>query len=119
MATNWSIMAARAQMEQVNLEEFNLKDMKSTEDWSTTYVLIQSFIKQLTLVVNQCFFHACNKNDHLQLRPEAAVILQFLRCLGNVTSWNIRLYVGKPTFYLMPYSNLPVPLILTKIFSSK
>ena len=32
MATNWSIMAAGAQMEQVELEEFNLKDMKSTED---------------------------------------------------------------------------------------
>ena len=32
MATNWSIIAARAQMEQVNLEEFYLEDMKSTED---------------------------------------------------------------------------------------
>ena len=31
MATNWSIMAARAQMELVKLEEFNLKGMKSTE----------------------------------------------------------------------------------------
>ena len=86
-------MAARAQMEQVKLEEFNLKDMKSTEDKSTTYVLIKSFIKQLALVVKQCFFHACNKSDHLQLRPEAAIILQFLHCLGNVTSWNIRLKV--------------------------
>ena len=54
-------MAARAQMEQVKLEEFNLKGMKSTEDQSTTYILIQSFIKQLTLVVKECFFHACNK----------------------------------------------------------
>ena len=63
-------MAARAQMEQVKLEEFKLKGMKSMEDWSTTYVLIESFIKQLTLVVKQYFFHACNKNDHLQLRPE-------------------------------------------------
>ena len=61
-------MAARAQMEQVKLEEFNLKGMKSSEDQSTAYVLIQSFIKQLTLVVKQCFFHACNKIDHLQLR---------------------------------------------------
>ena len=51
MATNWSIIVARAQMEQVKLEEFNLKGMKSTEDQSTTYVLIQSLIKQLTLVV--------------------------------------------------------------------
>ena len=91
MATNWSIMEARAQMEQVKLEEFNFKGMKSTEGQSTTYVLIQSFIKQLTLVVKQCFFHACNRSDHLQLRPEAAIILQFLRCRGNVTSWNIRL----------------------------
>ena len=86
MATNWSIMAARAQMEQVQLEEFNLKGMKSMEDQSTTYELIQSFIKQLTLVVKQCSFHAFGKSDHLQLRPEAAIILQFLRCLGYVTS---------------------------------
>ena len=49
-------MAARVQMEQFKLEEFNLKDMKSMEDYSATYVLIQSFIKQLTLVVKQCFF---------------------------------------------------------------
>ena len=79
-------MAAKAQMEQVKMEEFNLKGMKSTENWSTTYVLIQSFIKHLTLVVKQCFFHACNKSDHLQLHPAAAIILQFLRWLGNVTS---------------------------------
>ena len=84
-------MAARAQIEQVKLEEFNLKGMKSTADQSITYVLIQSFIKQLTLVLKQCFFHACNESDHRQLRPEAAIILQFLRCLGNMTSWNIRL----------------------------
>ena len=32
MATNWSIMEARAQMEQVKLEEFNLNGMKSTKD---------------------------------------------------------------------------------------
>ena len=32
MARNWSIMTARAQMELVKLEEFNLKGMKSTED---------------------------------------------------------------------------------------
>ena len=32
MATNWSIMAARAQIEQDKLEEFDLKGMKSTED---------------------------------------------------------------------------------------
>ena len=32
MATSWSIMAARTQMEQVKLEQFNLKSIKSTED---------------------------------------------------------------------------------------
>ena len=32
-------------------------------------MLIQSFIKQLTLVAKQCFFHAFNRSDHLQLRP--------------------------------------------------
>ena len=78
-------MSSRAQIEKVKLEEFNRKGMKSTEDSSTTYLLIQLFIKQLNLIVKQCFFHACNKSDHLQLRPEAAIILQLLRCLGNVT----------------------------------
>ena len=91
-------MVARAQIVQVQLEEFNLKGMKSTEDQSTPYVLIQSFIKQLTLVVKQCFFHACNKSDHLQLRLEAAIIFQFLGCFGNVTSWNIRLYTRCDNF---------------------
>ena len=41
ISTNWSIMAARTQMEQVQLEEFNFKGMKSTDDKSTTYALIQ------------------------------------------------------------------------------
>ena len=88
-------------MEQVKLGEFNLKGMKSAEDLSTTstYVLIQSFIKQLTLPVKQCFFHACNKSDHLQLRPEAAIILQFFRCRGSVTSWNIRLLKNISIFW--------------------
>ena len=66
-------MAARAQMEQVHQEEFNLKGIKFTDDQSTTYVLIQSFIRQLTLVVKKCFSHACNKSDHLQLRPEPSL----------------------------------------------
>ena len=54
--------------------------------------MIQSFIEQLPLVVKQCLFHASNKNDHMQLRPEAVIRLQFLSWLGDVTSWNIRLY---------------------------
>ena len=68
-------------MEQVKLGEFNLKGIKSTEDQSTAYVLIQSFIKQLNQVVKQCFFYSRNKSDHLQLRPHVAIILQFLRSL--------------------------------------
>ena len=75
-------MAARAQLEQVKLEEFNLKSMKSTEDQSTTYVLIQSFIKQLTLIVKQCFFHACDKSDQLQLRPEPPLYSNFCVALA-------------------------------------
>ena len=86
-------MAARAQMEEVKPQEFNLKNKKSTEDWSITYVLIQSFIKQLPPVVKQCLFHASNKNDHLEFRHEAAIMLQFLICLADVTLWNIRLYL--------------------------
>ena len=75
-------MAARAQMEQVQLEEFNLEGMKSTEDQSTTYALKRSFIKQLTLVVKQCFFHAYNKSDHLQLRPEPPLYSNFCLALA-------------------------------------
>ena len=75
-------MAARAQMKQVKLQEFNLKGMKSTEDQSTTYVLIQSFIKQLTPVVKQCSFHICNKSEHLQLRPEPPLYSNFCVALA-------------------------------------
>ena len=35
------------------------------------------------------FFPACNKNGHLQLHSEAVIMLQFLHCLGNVTSFDI------------------------------
>ena len=86
-------MAARAQMEQVlKAGRIQPQGHEIPKDQSTTYVLIQPFIQQLTLVVKQCFFHSSNKSDHNAIVPEAAIILQFLRCLGNVTSWNIRLY---------------------------
>ena len=32
MVTNWSIMAAKVQMEQIKPQEFSLKNMKSMED---------------------------------------------------------------------------------------
>ena len=49
-------------MEQAKLEEFDLKAIKSMEVESKTYVLIQSFIRQHTLVIKQCFFHVCHKS---------------------------------------------------------
>ena len=52
-------------MEQVKPQEFSLKDMKSTEDWSITYVLIQSFMEQPPLIVKQCLFHASYKSGRL------------------------------------------------------
>ena len=44
------------------------------------------------------------------MHPEEAIILQFLRCLGNVTSWNIRLLRRREIFltvgnYLAPGRN--------------
>ena len=86
-------MAARVQMEQVKREEFNLKGMKSTEDYSTTYALIQSFIKQLTLVVKQCFFHGCSKSEHLQLRPEPPLYSNFCVALA-MWHYGIFIYTG-------------------------
>ena len=54
------------------------------------YILIQLLKEQLSLVVTQCLFHASTTSHHAQLRSADAIILQFLRCLGDVTSWNIR-----------------------------
>ena len=56
------------------------------------YILVQLLKEQLSLVVTQCLCRASTTSDHAQLRPEEAIILQFLRCLGDVTSWDIRLY---------------------------
>ena len=41
------------------------------------YMLIQLLKEQLSLVVTQCLFDASTTNDHAQLRPEDAIILQF------------------------------------------
>ena len=69
MVTNWSIIATRAQMEQVRPKEFSLKNMKSTKDQSITYVLIQSFIEQLPVFVKQCLSHASNKKWLPEIAP--------------------------------------------------
>ena len=96
-------MTARAQMEQVKLQELNLKNMKSTEDQSITYVLLCMlcmlcyvlFIEQLPLVVKQCLFHASNKSDHLQLHPEAQLYSNFWVALAM---WHHGIFVyGKYT----------------------
>ena len=52
-------------------------------------------------------FHASNKSDQLQLRHEAAIILQFLSCLGDVTSWNICLYEYKVNEYRYKLRMIP------------
>ena len=79
-------MAVRAQMDQVKFQEFIFEYLEPMTNSSTTYMLIQSPIEQLPLVVTQCLFHASNTSEYAQLRPEAAIILQILRCLGNVRS---------------------------------
>ena len=70
-------MTARAEMEQVNLQELSLENMKSTKGWSKTYVLIQMFIEQLPLVLKQWLFHASNKSDHLQFRLKSPLYSNF------------------------------------------
>ena len=66
--------------------------MESRTNAAIMYILVQLPKEQLSLVVTQCLFHASTTSDHAQLRPEDAIILQFLHCNGDVTSWNIRLY---------------------------
>ena len=56
--TSWRIMAVRAQMDQVKFQEFILEYLEPMTNSSTTYMLIQSAIEQLPLVVTQCLFHA-------------------------------------------------------------
>ena len=46
--------------------------------------------EQSFLVVTQCLFHASTTSNHAQLRPEERHYTPILRCLGDVTSWNIR-----------------------------
>ena len=53
-------MAIRAQVEEAKLQEFSLVCMESTTIHPTT-----------------CLFPVCNASKHVQLHPEAAMILQF------------------------------------------
>ena len=51
--------------------------LESTTNATITYMLIQSFIKQLPLIVTQYLFHSSATTDHAQMRPKDAIILQF------------------------------------------
>ena len=63
-------MAVRAQMDQVKFQEFIFEYLEPMTNPSTTYMLIQSAIEQLPLVVTQCLFHASSTSEYDQLRPE-------------------------------------------------
>ena len=49
-------MAVRVQMDQVKFQEFIFEYLEPMTNSSTTYMLIQSAIEQLPLVVTQCYF---------------------------------------------------------------
>ena len=76
-------MAVRAQMDQVKFQEFIFEYLEPMTNSSTTYMMIQSAIEQLPLLVEtQCLFHASSTSEYAQLRPEAAIILQFCVALA-------------------------------------
>ena len=75
-------MAVRAQTDQVKFQEFIFEYLEPVTNSSTAYMLIQSATEQLPLVVTQCLFHASSTSEYPQLRPEAAIILQFCVALA-------------------------------------
>ena len=70
-------MAVRAQTDQIKLRKLNSKYVESTTNESTTYVVTQSAMEKLPLVVTQSSFHTFSTADHTLLRPEVAIILKF------------------------------------------
>ena len=81
-ASSWSIMAVRAQMDHIKSQDFIFQYLEPVTNSSTTYMLIQSAIEQLPLVVTQCLFRASSTSEYAQLCPEAAIILQFCVALA-------------------------------------
>ena len=75
-------MTVRAQMDQVKFQEFIFEYLEPVTNSFATYMLIQSAIEQLPLVVTQCLFHASSASEYAQLCPEAAIILQFCVALA-------------------------------------
>ena len=69
-------------MDQVKFQEFIFEYLEPVTNSSTTHMLRQSSIEQLPLVVTQCLFHASSTSEYDQLRPEAAIILQFCVALA-------------------------------------
>ena len=63
MVTQWSVMAVRVQMEDAKLQEFRLACMESTTIHPTTCLSVS------------------NASKHVQLHPEATMILQFFAAL--------------------------------------
>ena len=69
-------------MDQVKFQKFIFEYLEPIKNSSITYMLIQSATEQLPLVVTQCLFHASSTSGCSQLRPEAAIILQFCVALA-------------------------------------
>ena len=65
-------MAVRAQMDQVKFKDIIFEYLEPMTNSFTTYMLIQSAIEQLPLVVTH---HASSTSEYDQLRPEAVIIL--------------------------------------------
>ena len=57
-------MVVRAQMDQDKFQEFIFEYLEPLTNSSTTYMLIQSVIEQIPLVVTQCLFHASSTSEY-------------------------------------------------------
>ena len=56
-------MPVRAQTDQVKFQEFIFEYLEPIKNSFTTYMLIQSAIEQLSLVVTQYLFHASSTRE--------------------------------------------------------
>ena len=73
-------------------------DVGNRSIWQIGPILADKIMHNLPCpVVTRCLIHASDISEHLQLRTEAAIILKLLRCLDNLTSWNILLRTLKST----------------------
>ena len=70
-----------SQRSKVTIQEFN-------SEYPESMTLMPSSEEQLPPVVIHCVIHVSSTSEHVQLHPEAAIILHYiptLRCHGNVT----------------------------------